>query len=183
MVTDNRPGKANIHCTVPLSTPTSRRLPGRRIDAEMRIDDGAKFGRHVEAAHQRRRGIGRNRKNDRVIGGEHDGFLAEIERFDPVGGKTHGAQLMFQAHAGAALLQACQRRLDQRRSQSIARNQRPAGPAAGGERFPDHRARELRRSFRGIDIERGQQERLDQPPIERSFAGNDFADALARARP
>ena len=47
-------------------------------------------------------------------------------------------------------------------------NQRPAvrPPAAG---FPDHRGRELRRSVGRIDVERGEEERLDEPLIERSL--------------
>ena len=35
-----------------------RRHAGRRRDAEMRVDDGAELGRHHEARHQRRRGLG-----------------------------------------------------------------------------------------------------------------------------
>ena len=67
MVTDSRPGNAKIHCTVALSTPRIGGCCRRRIDAEMRVDDGAELGRHVEPGHQRRGGVGRHREDDRII--------------------------------------------------------------------------------------------------------------------
>ncbi len=76
---------------------------------------------------------------------------------------------MLEPHLRAAPLQQRQRRLDQRRAQAVARDQRPAGAAAGGKRFADHRGGKLGRAVRRIDIERGEQERLDQPPIQRPF--------------
>ena len=149
----------------------------------MRVDDGAEFGRHFEAGHQRRRDVGRHREDDGVVGAERDGLAAEIERFDPLGAKAQRAQLMLQAHRGAALLQMGQRRLDQRRAQTLARNQRPAGAPAGGERLADDRAGKPRRALRRIDIERREQQRLDQPAIQHSVAGDDLADRFARPAP
>ena len=43
-------------------------MSGRRLDAEMRVDDGAEFGRRREVRHERRRGIGRHREDDRIVG-------------------------------------------------------------------------------------------------------------------
>ena len=64
---------------------------------------------------------------------------------------------MLEQHRRAALLQQRKRGLDQRRAQAVARDQRPAGAAAGGERFADHRGGKLRRAVRRIDVERGEQ--------------------------
>ncbi len=114
-------------------------------------------------------------------GGERDGLAAEIERVDAIGAEAERAKLMLEPHGGAALLQRVERRLDQRRAKPVARDQRPAGAAAGGERFADHRGGELRRAVRRVDVERGKQQRLDQPPIERPVAGDDLADGLAGA--
>ena len=45
IVTDSRSGNAKIHSAVPLTTPIIGGEAGRRIDAEMRVDDGAELGR------------------------------------------------------------------------------------------------------------------------------------------
>ena len=82
-----------------------RRLPGRRIDAEMRIDDGAEFGRHVEAADSDAARIGRHRKDDGIVGGKRDRLAAEIERVDAFRPEADGAKLMPEPHVGAASLQ------------------------------------------------------------------------------
>ena len=50
---------------------------------------------------------------------------------------------MLKEHARTTLLQKRKRRLDERRAQAVAREQRPAGGAAGGERFADHRTGKL----------------------------------------
>ena len=119
----------------------------------------------------------------RVAGAERDGFVAEIERRDRSIGKTNGAQLMVQPHLDAALAQQRQRGLDERRAQSVARDQRPAGASAERERLADHGRREPRGAERRIDVERRQQQRLDQALVERPLAADDFADGLACGRP
>ena len=96
-------------------------------------------------------------------GAERNGLAAEIERLDPLAGKAQRAQLMLHAHVGAALLQKRERRLDQGRAQAFARDQRPAGAAADRKRLADDRAGKPRRAVRRIDIERREQQRLDQP--------------------
>ena len=158
-------------------------MSDRRLDAEMRVDDGAELRRYVETGDQRSGGIRRHSKNDCIAVTKRDGFAAEIERFDPPGAKAHPAQLMLHAHHRASLLQRAERGLDQRRTQPLARNQRTAGPPADGERFTDDRARKSRRSHWRIDVQRREQKRLDQSPIENAFAGDDLADRLARRRP
>ncbi len=90
---------------------------------------------------------------------------------------------MLEAHRRAALLQQSQRRLDQRRAQSLAGNERPASPAANGERLANDCARQPRGSQRRIDIQRRDNERLDQTLVERSLASDDLANGLARGRP
>jgi len=157
--------------------------PGRRLDAEMRVDNGAKFRRHFEAAHQGSRSVRWYCQDNGVVACEHDRFLAEIERLHPVGGKAQGAQLVLEANGRAALLQRLQHRLDQCRAQSVARDERPAGPPTSSDGFPDYRARELCRSVRRIDVERRQQQRLDETLIQRSFARDNLADGFAARRP
>ena len=72
-----------------------------------------------------------------------------------------------------------QRRLDQRRTKSFAGNQRPAGATAGGKRLADDGGGEPRRALRRIDVERGEQKRLDQALIEHAVAGDDVTDRFA----
>ena len=86
---------------------------------------------------------------------------------------------MLQPHFGAALLQMRQRGLDQRRAKALAGNQRPAGATAGGERLADDGGGEPRRALRRIDVERGEEKRLDQALIEHAVAGDDVADRFA----
>ena len=113
MVTESRPGKGEQPLHRAVEHAEDRRLRRRRLDAEMRVDDGAEFARHCQIAHQRRRDVRRHRKDDRVVGAKRNGVGAEIERLDPLGGKAQRAQLMLHAHRGAALLQMSQRRFDQ----------------------------------------------------------------------
>ena len=72
-----------------------------------------------------------------------------------------------------------QRRLDQRRAKTFTGDQRPAGAAAGGERFADDGRGEPRRALRRIDVQRRKQKRLDQAFIEHAVAGDDVTDRLA----
>ena len=76
-----------------------------------------------------------------------------------------------------------ERRLDQGRAQTFARNQRPAGAAADRKRLADDGAGKPRRSIGRVDIECGEEKRLDQPLVERAFAGDDLAHRLAGRRP
>ena len=89
-----------------------RRLIRRRVNAEMRIDDGAKFGRYLQPANERRRGVRRHRQNDAVIFAERDAVAAEIQRLHTLAAKLNGAKLMFHPHHGAAQPQIFERRLD-----------------------------------------------------------------------
>ena len=90
---------------------------------------------------------------------------------------------MLHTHTGAALLQIGERRLDQGRTQTFARDQRPASAAADRKRLADDGAGKPRRSIRRIDIECRKEKRLDQALVERAFAGDDFAHRLAGRRP
>jgi len=87
---------------------------------------------------------------------------------------------MFEADGDAAALQAGNRRLDQRRTEAVARNQRPAGASARRQGFANDRAGEPRRSLWRVDVKRGEDERLD-------FGGDSIAvntdDAVILAVP
>ena len=65
-----RKGEQPLHRAVEHAE--DRRLRRRRLDAEMGVDDGAEFGRHLEAGHQRRGDIGRHREDDGVVRAERD---------------------------------------------------------------------------------------------------------------
>ena len=67
--------------------------------------------------------------------------------------------------------------------EAVARDQRPAGLPARQQRFPHDRAGKARRALGRIDVERRQQQRLHQPPVERAFAGDRVADQLVRSLP
>ncbi len=88
------------------------------------------------------------------------------------------AQLMAELDRGALVLQQLDRGLDQNRAQAVACDQRPAGLPARQQRFPHDRAGEARRALGRIDVERGQQQRLHQPLIQRAVAGDGVADEL-----
>ena len=72
MVTDSRCGNANSHSTRPPTTPRIGRHIPRRIEAEMRVDDGAEFRRRLQARQQRRGRTRRNRQHDDVVRAERD---------------------------------------------------------------------------------------------------------------
>ena len=97
--------------------------------------------------------------------------------------KRMRAQLMLHAHRGAALLQIGQRRLDQRRAQAVARDQRPAGAAAGGERLADDRAASRAEPCGGSMLSAASSSGSTSRSIERPLAGDDLADRLAGRRP
>jgi hypothetical protein len=88
------------------------RLAGRRIDAEMRIDDGAKLVRHAQALHQRCRGIRRHGEDHGIAVGKRNDLVAEIERFDTLRPKPHGAELVLKLNRCAAPAKIIQRRVD-----------------------------------------------------------------------
>ena len=114
---------------------------------------------------------------------ERNVVVAKIQFADVGRRHAEAAQLMAELDAGALRLQQLERRLDQHRAEAVARDQRPAGLAARQQRFPHDRAGKPRRSLRRIDIERGQQQRLHQPLIQRALAGNGLADEFVRCRP
>ena len=84
IVTESRSGKANSHSIRPLTTPIIGGRCWRRIEAEVRVDDGAEFRRRRQAGHQRGRRPRRHREDDGVVRAERDGLIARIERRDPV---------------------------------------------------------------------------------------------------
>ena len=106
IVTDSRPGKANIHSTVPLMTP---RIGGCPAGGSMRKCALTMARNSVGASrprHQRRRRIGRHGKDHGIIRGKRNRLAAEIERLDAVRRRSDGAKLMLEPHVGAASLRA-----------------------------------------------------------------------------
>ena len=106
-------------------------------------------------------------------------IVAEFQFADAARRHAELAQLVAELDAGALLLQQLDRGLDQDRAQALARDQRPAGLPARQQSFPHHRAGEPRRPLGRIDIQRRQQQRLHQPIVQRSLAGDGIADQLA----
>ena len=162
-----REGEQPLHRAVEHAE--DRRLRRRRFDAKMRVDDGAEFARHFQVTAARtRRCKGGTARMTRVVGAERHGVDAEIERLDSLVGEAQRAQLVLHTHTGAALLQISERRLDQGRAQTFARDQRPTGAAADRKRLADDGAGKPRRSIRRIDIECRKEKRLDQALVERA---------------
>ncbi len=127
IVTESRPGKAKIHSVVAVEHADDRRLVGGRLDAEMRVDDGAELGRRLQAGHERGCGIRRHREDHDVLGDERDGIVAEIERIDLAAGMAQRMQLMAEAHRRRRAPRGRRAPARSHRAQAVARDQRPAG--------------------------------------------------------
>jgi len=112
-----------------------------------------------------------------------DRVVAKFQFADLVAGHHELAQLMPELDGGAVFLQQLDRGLDQHRTQTVARDQRPAGLAAGQQGFPHNRAGKARRALGRVDVERRQQQRLHQPLVQRALAGDRIADQFAGACP
>ena len=156
-----RKGKEPLHRAVDHAE--DRRLPGRRIDAEMRVDDGAELRRHVEAAApatRRHRAAPRGSTASPV---ESDVLVAEIERFHPLGARSvcraTDARMRTVAPCCASSASAGSTSVEPK---TFARDQRAARVPADGERFANDRSRKPRRSLWRLDVERREQQRLDQ---------------------
>jgi hypothetical protein len=80
-------------------------------------------------------------------------------------------------------MQVGDRRLDEDTPQPIAREQWPAGLATERERFADQGAGKFGRTFARGDVERCEQQGLEQAIIERSGAIHHIANGLVRGRP
>lgn len=83
---------------------------------------------------------------------------------------------MAKMNAGALGTQQFDRRLDQNIAKTSARDQRAARLAACQQRFAHDGAGQTSRTFRRIDIERGQQQWLYQTIVEDAFTANGIAD-------
>ncbi len=183
IVTDSRPGKAKIHCVVPLTTPMIGGCPAGGSMRKCALTMARNSVGTREARHQRRRGIGRHREDHGIVVGRAQRLIAEIERRDALLAEAHGAQLMFEPHSAPRSRRyssAGSISVGARPSRAISgRQARP--PAASVSRITA--AASFAEPSRRIDIERGEQERLDQPRVKRAVAGDHLADRLAGARP
>jgi hypothetical protein len=114
--------------------------PGGRIDAEMHVHDGAEFARGIQSRHDRGGHHRRHCQDDGVILAERNLVIAKIERGHPHVSEIERTQAASEIHHRIALGKKLERRLDERRPQSIARDQGPAGRPAGKQRLADDRA-------------------------------------------
>ena len=149
----------------------------------MRIDDGAEFVRRLQARQQRGRGARRHREHDGIVGRDGDGVVAEIQFADMIGGHRELAQLVTEPDGRALALQQFYGGLDQDRAQAVARDQGTAGLAARQQGLAHDRAGKPGRALGRIDIERGEQQRLHQPLVQRAVARDRAADQLVGACP
>ena len=156
MVTQIRPGSAKYPLAGAVDHTEYRRKLGRRIDAEMRVDDAAECGRHREAGHQLGRDVRRDCKDDGVVGAEIDTVPGELELRCAAVGKLQRNELIFEGNGNAVLAQPGNRRLDKDRPQAIARQKRAARLAAKRDGFPDQDAGKLGRAFGRRNVERGE---------------------------
>ena len=91
-----------------------------------------------------------------------------------------GAQALAEDDAAALRLDVTQRRFDEGCRQSVAREQRPIIAAAGDKRVADHRRGEFGGACRRFGVERGQQQRVEQPVVQRPLAVEHLADGRVR---
>ena len=82
IVTDSRPRKREQPFDGAVDDADHRRQRRRRIDAEMRVDDGTKLVGRRQAGHQLGRDQGRHGEDHGVVGAERDVVIAEVERRD-----------------------------------------------------------------------------------------------------
>ena len=108
-----------------------RRQTGGWLDAEMRVDDGAEFRRHLQPAHQRSRDIGGTARLTASSAASSTVSPPNSSAAIPFARQTAGPQTDARAADRATLLSVRQRRLDHGRAQPLARDQRPARLAAG----------------------------------------------------
>ena len=164
IVTETRPGKAKSHSTVAVEDAKDRRQPAGGSIRKCALTMARNSVGTSRPRHQRGRGIGRHGENDGIVGGERNRLAAEIERFDALVAEARCARNWCSNRTAAP---RCCRRASAGSisvaTKPVARNQRPAGAAAGGERLADHRGGEPCRAARRVDVERGEQQRLDQP--------------------
>ena len=146
----------------------------------MGVDDGAEFGRRRQARNERCRHHRRHRQDDGVAWAQRHRKIAEIEPGHAVRVVCKGAQPLAENDFAAVRFDEPQRRLDEGRRQSVAREQRTVAAPTRGQRFADHRGSEAGGACRRLGVERGQQQRPDQPVVQRPFAIDDVADGRAR---
>ena len=179
MVTDSRCGNANSHSTSPPTTPRIGRLSLRRIEAEMRIDDGAEFGRRFQARQQRCGGARRNRHHHGIAG-----LMATLSspnfnsptRFADIANSRSSCPNWMLAPLSCSSLIAGSTSTALRPSRAISGRQ---ACASRQQRFPHDRAGKPRGALGRIDVQRRQQQRLHQPLVERALAGDRVADQFA----
>ena len=163
MVTESRSGKANSHSTSAVHHAGQRRDVFCRRDAEVGVDDGAELRRRLQAGNDIRGDHRRHREYDRVFRRQRHRVVGKLQRRDPPAVDRQRPQAMTELHIGLALAQDIERRIDESVAQTVARDERPAGAPAGGERLADHGGGQHRGAFLRLGIQRRQQHRPDQP--------------------
>ena len=81
----------------------------------------------------------------------------------------------------AARFEGAQGGVDEGVGQALHRHQRAAGRAAGAERLAQDPGGEADVASRRLGVERGEQDRMPEPVVERAFAGHAGADRAAGA--
>src|ERR1700704_5685221 len=87
---------------------------------------------------------------------------------------------MVEANCRAVALKIRQRRIDEGGAEPLLRDQWTASAAATGERLSNDGARERSRCLGRINVERSEKDRAYKPFVERTFAGDNLAEFLAR---
>ena len=90
-------------------------------------------------------------------------------------------QSMAELDGCAASGQKRDRGVDQRARQPVAGDQRPAGAATGGERLANDGAGQGGGALAGLDVQRRQQQRPDEPVIKRPAQADAVKSLLSSA--
>ena len=173
MVTDNAVGKREQPFDGAVHDADDGGKAGGRIDAEMRVDDGAELRRRRRArARDPPRppaappGSRRRRSSASLS-------VAEIERGDLAVGEIERAQPVSELRPVTfALGEKAQRRLDEDVAQAVASDERPAGLAPREQRLADDGAGEARARLLRLGVERREPERPRETLVERTRASS-----------
>ena len=152
MVTESRCGNANSHSTSAADDAQHRRRARRRIEAEMRVDDGAEFRRRLQAGQQRGRRARRHRHHDGIVRRRaRSSSSPKFSALTLVAADGELAQLMAELQRSRPCPAAVDRRLDQHRAQARrarSADGRPDRPPAASRARSRRQARPILRADR-----------------------------------
>ena len=149
-------GKEPLHG--PVHDSDNRRKPRRRLEPEMRVDDGAELRGGLQLGNETRR-HDRRHGEDHVIIADRHLIVAEVEGHHLVVREAKRVQPMPEYDLRLVLAEKAQRRLDENLPKPIAGDERSAGFSPRGQCFADNGAGEDCACLLGLGVESGRARR------------------------